>query len=451
MNTDCDEQFTLIFPHKKDVRGQFDGGHLATDTGLTLLREHEANRRTFERASRNLNDSRQPGKVQHLQPDVLRQRSYGIIAGYEDAEDHDELREDPIFQMLNEEFEDIEEDTGASQSTISRMENDITARSVVQLNEWLLEDFIRRNESAPPDSLTLEIDPTDDPVHGNQQLEMYNGFYDQHMYFPLLVFDAESGDCLCARLRRGNAHAKEKAQPHLKRIIRTLQGAFSGVEIEVKLRADAGFMDPKLYQMLEGLGVDWAINLTKNAVLAKRTEDLMEDVKQKYEESEDDETITRYTGLWYRAESWNKKRRVCAKVQYGPQGANRRFVVTTIHDELPGQVFGFYEARGQCENYIKELKNGLYADRLSCSGFVANAFRLLEHVLAYNVLNNFRRTVLCGTELEDADIHTLRRKLFKVAARIKVTTRKIWCHLSESWPFRSEFMETAQALGAVGG
>ena len=449
MSTVCAQQFTLNFSDHKEIRGQFDGGRLVTDTGLTLLREHEETRHYFERASKSLNDSRQPGKIQHLQPDVLRQRCFGIIAGYEDAEDHDELRKDPVFQMLDKNFEDIEEDTGASQSTVSRMENDITARSVVQLNEWLLEDFIRRNEDEPPEQITLEIDPTDDPVHGNQQLEMYNGFYDQHMYFPLLVFDAESGDCLCARLRRGNAHAKDRARPHLKRIIRGLKEAFPDVDVQVKLRADAGFMDPKLYQMGEGLGVDWAINLTKNAVLKDQTEDLMEDVKQEYEQCEDDETITRYTGLWYRANSWDKQRRVCAKIQYGPKGANRRFVVTTIHDELPGDVFGFYEARGQCENYIKELKNGLYADRLSCSGFVANAFRLLEHVMAYNVLNDFRRSVLCGTQLENADIHTLRRKLFKVAARIRVTTRKIWCHLSESWPFRNEFMETAQALGAV--
>jgi len=444
MSTDCNEQFTLDFPTSKEVRGQFDGGQLVTDAGLSLLREYEDDRMIFEQLSGQFNDSRQPGKVQHFQSDVLRQRCYGIIAGYEDAADHDELAKDPVFQMLDEEFEDVEEDTGASQSTISRMENDITARSVVQLNEWLLEDFIDRNGENPPEEIILEIDPTDDPVHGNQQWEMFNGFYDQHMYFPLLVFDANSGDCLCARLRRGNAHAKDRAQGQLKRIIQRLREAFD--DITIKLRADAGFMDPRLYRMLEDQSVQWAINLTINAVFKEKTDDELTAIIEDYENQEGDETITRYRDYTYQAQSWDQPRRVCAKIQYGPEGANRRFVTTTHREKSPREVFEFYEARGQCENYIKELKNGLFCDRLSCTDFVANAFRLLEHVLAYNLLNDFRNTVLEGTELENATIHTLRRKLFTVAARIKVTSRKIWMHLSESWPFREELMETAQVL-----
>jgi len=447
MNTDCNEQFTLNFPNSKEVRGQFNGGRLVTDAGLSLLREYEGDRMVFEQLSERINDSRQSGKVQHLQADVLRQRCYGIIAGYEDATDHDELANDPVFQMLNEEFDDIKKDTGASQSTISRMENDITARSVVQLNEWLLEDFIERNRPDPPDEIILEIDPTDDPVHGNQQWEMFNGFYDQHMYFPLLVFDANSGDCLCARLRRGNAHAKDRAEGHLKRIIQRLRGAFG--QITIKLRADAGFMDPGLYRMMEDETVQWAINLTINAVLKEKTEDQLIQLKEEYENQEGDEKITDYREFMYQANSWKQPRRVCAKIQYGPEGANRRFVTTTHPANEPREVFGFYEARGQCENYIKELKNGLFCDRLSCTRFVANAFRLLEHVIAYNLLNNFRSTVLDGTELENADIHTLRRKLFKVAARVRVTCRKIWMHLSESWPFREGFMETVQALAGA--
>ena len=444
MNTVCNKHFTLNFPNSKEVRGQFNGGRLVTDAGLTLIREHEESRKIFERLSECFNDSRQPGKVQHLQPDVLRQRCYGIIAGYEDAADHDELARDPVFQMLDEKVEDIEKDTGASQSTISRMENNITARSVVMGSEWLLEDFIERNRDNPPDKVILEIDPTADPVHGNQQHEMFHGYYDQHMYFPLLVFDAKSGDCLLARLRPGNADDKDRALPHLRRIIKRLREAFEGINI--KLRADAGFMDPSLYQMLESESDQWAINLTKNSVLKDKTEELLDEVKEEYENQDGNETVTCYRDLTYQAKSWTIARRVCAKVQYGPRGTNRRFVTTTFRARTAREVFEFYEARGQCENYIKELKNGLFCDRLSCMGFVANAFRLLEHVVAYNLLNDFRTTVLNGTTLENADIHTLRRKLFKVAARVRVTVRKIWMHLSESWPFREEFMQAAQAL-----
>lgn len=451
MSTDCVEQFTLHFPNSKEVRGQFDGGRLVTDAGLSLLREHEEQREVFESISECLNDSRHPGKLQHLQEDVLRQRCYGIIAGYEDASDHDELREDPVFQMLNEQFEDVEEDTGPSQSTVSRMENDITARSVVKLNRWLVEDYIQRHSEDPPEEIVLEIDPTDDPAHGNQQQVMFNGFYDQHMYFPLLVFDGTSGDCLCARLRRGNAHAKEGAIPHLKRMIDRIKEAFPHTDI--KLRADAGFMEPTLYQLLEERQVPWAINLTKNAVLKEQTADLLEEVKNEYEQldEEDKQPVTRFVEFTYQAESWERPRRVCGKIQYGPKGANRRFVVHTLNGKTPQETFEFYETRGQCENYIKELKNGLFCDRLSCEDFVPNAFRLLEHVVAYNVLNDFRNTVLEGTELEDADIHTLRRKLFKVAARIKITTRKIWMHLSESWPFREPFLQTTTQLARAPG
>lgn len=456
MNTECHKQFTLNYSNTKEIRGCFDGGKLSTDAGLTLLREHEAKRRSYERASEELNDSREPGKVRHAQPEVLRQRGYGIIAGYEDGADHNELAEDPVFQMLREDVKDIESGRGASQSTISRMENDITPRSVVRLNRWLLEDFIERNESEPPEEITLEIDATDDPVHGSQQLEMYNGLYGQHMYFPLLVFDAESGDCLCARLRRGNAHAKDRALPALKRIIQRIREAFPGVEMELKLRADAGFMDPKLYRMLEEKNVSWAINLSKNNRLKERTKALLARVKDEYqatseEEGAPPETLTRFLSFSYQAGSWKRSRRVCAKVQYGPKGVNRRFVVTSLTDEPPGDVFAFYEARGQSENYIKELKNGLFADRLSCSSFVANAFRLLEHAMAYNVLNDFRNTVLVNTELKSADIHTLRRTLFKVAARVKTTVRRIWLHLSESWPFRRGFMQTTRALAQAPG
>jgi len=456
MDTECNEQFTLKFPKSKEVRGQFDGGRLSTDTGLAVLREHESRRTPFERASDHLNDSRQQSKVQHLQSEVLRQRCYGIIAGYEDAADHDELADDPVFQMLDEEFEGVQEDRGASQSTVSRMENDITARSVVKLNEWLLEDFIDRNQDDPPEEVVLEIDPTADPTHGNQQLTMFDGFYGQSMYFPLFVFDGESGDCLCARLRPGNADDKDKAQVHLRRIIRRLKEAFSGIRIT--LRADAGFMDPALYRMLENEDVSWAINLSKNAILKDQTEDMLKQVKQEYEqqnppEDSTPEMVTRYISLTYQADSWTCERRVCAKIQYGPRGANRRFVVTTLSEQesCAREVFEFYEARGQCENYIKELKNGLFVDRLSCTDYVANAFRLLEHVMAYNVLNDFRNTVLEGTDLETADVHTLRQKLFKVAARIRVTARRIWLHLSESWPFREELLQSVQAVARAPG
>lgn len=444
MKTNCSEQFSLDFHSSKEVRGQFDGGRLTTDAGLFPLRQHESDRNFYERISQRLNDSRHQSYVEHLQPDVLRQRGLGIVAGYEDAIDCDQLRSDPAFIVMND-HSDLQQDKGPSQSTASRMENDISAGSVVKLNRWLLTDWLDRKQQAP-EQITLEIDATDDPTHGAQQLSMYNGFYDQHMYFPLMIFDGESGDCIGARLRKGNAHAKDRALPHLNRIIDRIAEWFTENTPLIRLRADAGFMDPKLYRMLERKQVQYAINLTKNDVLKRETEDLLEEVKDEYEQTQEDAKMTRYTEFTYQAGSWNQSRRVCAKVEYGPEGANRRFVVTNITGGSPEEVFNFYEERGRSENYIKEIKNGFSGDRLSCTDFVANAFRLLEHVLAYNLVNEFRNSCLAETELAQADIHTLRTKLFKVAARIKTTVRKIWVHLSESWPFREHLLAAAHGM-----
>ncbi len=444
MKTDCSEQFSLDFHSDKEVRAQFDGGRLTTDAGLMTLRQHESDQNYYRRLSRILNDPRQQSKVQHLQPDILRQRGLAIVAGYEDAGDHDQLRSDPAFIVMNNES-DLQEEKGPSQSTVSRMENDVTARSVVKLNRWLLTDWIRRQQE-PPEQITLEIDATDDPTHGNQQLSMYDGFYGQYMYFPLLIFDGESGDCLGARLRKGSACAKSRAVPQLKRIITRIQEEYPQADPTIRLRADAGFMDPALYRMLEHRDIQYAINLTKNEVLKRETEDEFKQVQDTYEDTDTEQKVTRYTEFTYQAGSWESPRRVCAKLEYSPQGANRRFVVTNISGGTAEEIFDFYEERGRCENYIKELKNGFSGDRLSCTDFVANAFRFLEHVLAYNLVNHFRNNHLSETPLRSADIHTLRTKLFKVAARIKTTVRNVWVRLSESWPFRDHLLAVGDGL-----
>lgn len=447
MNTDCPSQFSLDFHSDKEIRGQFDGGKLTTDAGIFPLRQHEEDRDYYTRVSQILNDNRQQSKVQHSYEEILRQRGLGIVAGYEDANDSTQIASDPAFVVCNN-GSDLDTDQGSSQPTISRFENDVCPRSVVKLNRWLIEDWIDRNQDNPPDEIVLEIDATDDPTHGNQQRTLFHGFFGQYMYHPLLMFDGESGDCICARLRDGAASAKKRALPHLKRIIARIEKEWPHKDIEVKLRADAGFMDPALYRMLEKQSVCWTINLARNNVLEQQTEELLEQIKQEYEDQQKKQKITRYTEFSYQAGSWERPRRVCGKVQYGPKGVNRRFVVTNMEEPSPEEIFEFYQQRGQSENFIKEIKDGFSGDRLSCSSFVANAFRLLEHVLAYNLVNDFRNEHLEETELARADIHTLRVKLFKVAARIKTTVRNIWVQLSESWPFRSNYLTATEAVTA---
>jgi len=450
MKTDCSSQFSLDFHSDKDIKGQFDGGKLTTDAGLFPLRQHEEDRDYYTRISEILNDTRQQSKGTHSYEEILRQRGLGIVAGYEDANDSRELSSDPAMIVCNN-GSDLDEDEGSSQPTVSRFENNVSARSVVKLNRWLLEDWIKRNQKDPPDEVVLEVDATDDPTHGKQQRTLFHGYFEQYMYHPLMMFDGESGDCICARLGDGAASDKKRAIPHIKRIITRIREAFPEKKIQIKLRADAGFMDPDLYRMLEEEMVRWTINLARNDVLEGKVEEVFEQIKQEYEDLEEKRKITRYTEFLYRAGSWKCKRRVCAKVQYGPKGGNRRFVVTHFYEPSPEEVFSFYEERGQSENFIKEIKDGFSGDRLSCTRFVANAFRLLEHVLAYNLVNDFRNERLNETELARADIHTLRVKLFKVAARIKTTVRNVWIHLSESWPFRSSYLRAVEAVTAGAG
>lgn len=274
---------------------------------------------------------------------------------------------------------------------------------------------------------------------------MYDGFYGQHMYFHYLFLTGKVGTVLQLVCGKGPP-AKARAIPQLKRIITRIQEEFSRSEPVIKLRADAGFMDPALFRMLEEEDIQYAINLAKNDVLKRKTEEQFEQVQETYDDADTDQKVTRYTEFTYMAGSWASPRRVCAKLEYGPEGANRRFVVTNTTGGTAGEVFDFYEERGQCENYIKELKNGFSGDQLSCTDFVANAFRFLEHVLAYNVVNQFRNSCLNETELQNADIHTLRTKLFKVAARIKTTVRNVWVQLSESWPFRDHLLAVGDGL-----
>lgn len=445
MFSECSDQATLGFHPDRDVRLRFDGGRMTTDAGLLPLRNFADQRSYYNRISSVINDPRREEKIEHEQEEILRQRGMGMVAGYEDANDCDSLAFDPAFVVIND-GTDLTEDRGASQPTTSRMENAVSARSVARLNRWLLADWIEKKRQDPPENIVLEIDSTGDPAHGNQQLALYNGHYEKKIYLPLLIFDGNTGHCLCARLRRGNSSDKARAVPHLTRIVDRIREAFPEKRIQVSLRADAGFEGPDLYRALEEEMVMFAIKIRTNNVLREKTDPLLQQVKEEYRQQEGEKEVVRHTEFDHRAGSWDCKRRVCAKIEYGPDGAHRNFIVTHFYRKSPERVFSFYQKRGESENFIKEIKNGFSGDRLSCSSFLANAFRLLEYVLAYNLVNDFRNRRLARTELARADIHTLRVKLFKVAARIRTTVRNIWIELSEAWPFREHLLAACRTV-----
>ena len=331
----------------------------------------------------------------------------------------------------------------ASQPTLSRFENRPAAREVARINRLLVEHYIRLRRGRAPAKIVLDIDPTDDPCHGTQQLALFNGFYDQHMYLPLLVFERASGMLLGVRLRGGKAHAAHRVLQLLGPVVRALKAAFPRARIV--LRADAGFAVPRLYRFCEAEGLSYLIGISANAVFKRHTEVDLQRLTERFEAT--GKARRHFSSRWHRAGSWERKRRVVYKVEVGPEGTNRRFVVTNMKG-LPVHLWRLYCDRGTAETFIDQLKNALKADRLSCRSFVANAFRLVQFALAYNLMRLFG-SKLAGTVLEGASIETIRTRLLKVGARIRGTVRRIWVHIAGAFPLRAVLAVVLERIQAM--
>jgi len=443
MSTQC----TLDFLDSKDVEVRFDGGTMSTDAGLSVFIEWMTDQSFLDPWASILEESdrqrRDPDRINHSIDQLLRQRVLQLVAGYEDVNDCDRLREEPLFCAANGNVDTGE--SNASQPTMSRLENAVDARDVVRLNRQLLDQYIEHTDD--PDEITLEIDSTPAATHGNQQRSMFDGYHGQNQYHPFMMADADTGELLCVRLREGTAHDKTGAYPHIKRVVQRLSEEFP--DVHRQFRADNGFASPRLYRLLEQFDVQWAINMNANEVLQDQTDDVLASVQDEYDQT--GTKITRYLLLdEYQAGSWDHTRPVVAKVEAGPNGTNRRFVVSNMQPDDPVEVFDFYEDRGVCEQYIKEFKGGYRGDKMSCQTFVANAFRLVVSAIAYTSIARFRHRHLEETELEGSWIQTIRETLFKLGARIKRTERRFWIHASSNWPNQSLFNTVAQSVMAPG-
>jgi hypothetical protein len=302
------------------------------------------------------------------------------------------------------------------------------------LNDYLVELFIRTRRT-PPSEIILDIDASDDPVHGQQTLSGYHGYYRQHQYLPLYVYDGDTGFPLAAWLRPGTVHASLGAAEILDRIVSALRAAWPGVRIRV--RSDNGLAVPGLYDYCEANDLPYAFGYASNAVLQRRTEQALADLELYHAFYQHREpSVQRFESITdYQAESWPHPRRIVAKIEVLPQGSQRRFVVTDLAD-TPEHVYrSFYVQRGRVpEQPIGEMKNGLQADRLSACGFCANSFRLLVHTLAYAIVVLFREAAAAVPEVATATVSTLRQKLWKVGAVLVSSARRIYLHMSETWP-----------------
>jgi len=466
MSTDCSQQLTFWDLGKQEVTVDFEGGRVVTDAGLLAIRLLDRELRVLAELAQRLPDPRAQKHVTHFREALLTQEVYQILAGYPDGNDAQVLRDDPLFQTLVGVSPD-EDRPLASGSTLNRFHHAFTRRQaelpleerpVLQeiaaartqrlqiLNDYLPELFIRTRRT-PPAFIILDVDPSDDPTHGQQVLSFYHGYYEQHQYFPLFVFDGETDFPLAAWLRPGTVHASCGAVATLRPIVAALRAAWPDVLILV--RGDTGLAVPAVYEFCETEGLLYAFGYSSNAVLKERTAWALQDLETyygfyKHREPE----VQRFEVIEdYQAEEWSRLRRIVAKIEINRHGVNQRFVVTNLSGMGQGIYHGFYVQRGDVpERPIGELKNGLHMDRLSFHGFRANGLKLLEHVLAYALVVLHREATAALPEVAQAEVNTLRQRLWKVGAIVKTSARRIWFHFSETWPFRALFVSVYRGI-----
>lgn len=452
MATDCIPQ--LRFKFDKLVVAKFDAEHASTDGGAVLVKAIDRQLGVTATVAGNLRDRRQSGKVQHEVLELVRQRIFGLVCGYADCNDAARLRDDVIHKLLLDR-DPFRGPRLASQATLSRFENALGPGALTRLGHALGDLVIaqhRARRQGRARRITIDVDPTDDPTHGQQEFSFFNGHYDTSCYLPLLgfvSFDDEAEQYLVlALLRPGNSAAKLGAIGRLRTLFRKLRAAFPGARLRVRL--DGGFAGNDLLAFLEAEGVEYVVALGSNRRLEKRAQRLMGKARMRSKASGETEHVFGETR--YAARKWTRKRRVIFKAEVvrhpgrAPKN-NPRFVVTNL-PHTPRHVYAIYRARGDVENRIKELKDGVALDRLSCSRFLGNQFRLLLTLAAYILMQAVRGHAI-GTACATAQATTLRERLLKVAVWVEQSVRRIVIHFPASFPWQPTWRQMARAVGAT--
>jgi hypothetical protein len=418
----------------------FSGGSLTSDAGALLLREADKRIGLLDAFDRAIPDPRNPVLITHSQRSLLAQRILGIALGYEDLNDHDSLRNDPFWQALAERAPDPENPL-ASSPTLCRLENRIDRRTLVELSKILVESFIQSFQGKePPESLVLDFDATDDPIHGNQEGRFFHGYYDGYCYLPLYVFCGDQ--LLVAYLRTADGDPARHTRAILKLLVTRLRQAWPDVRIIV--RGDSGFCRWRTMRWCDHNGVGYIFGLARNVALERLACPWTHAAEVCFGLTGQGQRL--FGEFSYQAGTWDRARRVIVKAEQNAQGDNPRFVVSN----LPGNARGLYEVlyceRGEMENRIKEQQLMLFADRTSCHAFLANQFRLLLSAAAYVLVESVRRLGLMGTQLAEAQVSTIRLKLFKVAAVVQVSVRRVYLRLASGFPLKELFGEVVRRL-----
>jgi hypothetical protein len=431
----------------REVVARFDGGTISSDGGAFLLRQTDQRLNLLPRLAECFLDGRNQEQVRHSILEMLSQRVYGLALGYEDINDHEQLRSDPVFGILAGRSE-LEEPL-AGKSTLNRMELGAGVKDRYKkitfwkesIDELLVKVFVESHGKAP-DQIVLDMDTTDLPLHGKQEGRFFHGYYDEYCYLPLYVFCGEH--VLCARLREANHDASFGSLAEIQRIVAQIRAAWP--EVKIILRGDSGFCRNELMSWCESHGVEFVFGLARNQRLRRIIGAQMHAATEQWEQTGKPARV--FSEFEYKTKKrkkggWERERRVVAKAEHIDGKENPRFVVTSLTSErwaAQALYEELYCGRGDMENRIKE-QFSLFADRVSSETMRANQMRLYLSAMAYILVSGFRRLGLQGTELAQAQVSTIRTKLLKIGAQIRVTVRKVWVSMASSYPWQSVYQQ----------
>jgi hypothetical protein len=431
----------------REIVARFDGGTISSDSGAFLLRETDRGLNLLPRLAECFLDGRNQAQIDHPILEMLSQRIYGLALGYEDINDHEQLRTDPVFGILAGR-EELDEPL-AGKSTLNRMELGAGAKDRYKkitfwkdaMDELLVKLFIESFENAPAE-IILDVDTTDLPLHGKQEGRFFHGYYDTYCYLPLYIFCGEH--VLCARLREANHDAAFGSLQEIQRIVAQIRVAWPATKII--LRGDSGFCRNQLMSWCEGNRVDFVFGLARNQRLRKIIGAQMHAATQQWNQTGKPARV--FSEFGYQTKKtkkggWDRERRVVSKAEHIDGKENPRFVVTSLASEAwAGQALyeELYCARGDMENRIKE-QFSLFADRVSTETMRGNQMRLYLSTMAYILVSGLRRVGLKGTDLAEAQVSTIRTKLLKIGAQIRVTVRKVWVSMASSYPWQELYRQ----------
>jgi len=414
----------------------FKAEETSSDSGLILFEKLEKKYNLIRKLSKYLNDKRQPSKIDHEYEKMITQRVFLNAAGYGDCNVSDDLKNDEVIETIIGKL--------SSQPTLSRLETKRTTKEIVNLHKFFLESYIERKKrhKKKVKKIIIDIDSTEVKAHGKQQRSLFHGYYGNNIYHPLVLIDGINGDLISPILRRGNAHSNLWAGSILNRVIKILKKRFN--DIEIIIRGDCGYSTPKIYNICNKYNIKYCIGVPSNNILKKKVKKLKEKVKNKYKKT--GKKLQKFIKFNYKANSWEKKQKLIAKVEHTGRGLNVRYITTNLKFTPKKAYKNFYVQRAEkCENKIKELKKMANMEKLSCEKYLANQFRMFIYGITY-IYFNLLKKYLKGTKLENSYISTIINKLIKIGGYIREKGNRIYFQMSKSYPYKKLFNKLANSI-----